>query len=212
MDTPGFYKNIMHDVIDLMYSIRVKSPDIQKYTKKITLRDGDNIILRPITPDDDQKVLQLYFSLTPETIYFRFFAGRKNVPMKRVRQFTRINYDRNFALVVEYDGKEKEFVGKLIGIARFIILPEDAEKAEMSLVMMDRFQRKGIGSILIKYLASIAKERDIKYIEGTLLAENYKILKTLEKLGFKYKKKLVEGEILVEALVDDLQSDDIKNL
>ena len=144
MDTPGFYKNFMHDVIDLMYSIRVKSPEIQKYTREITLRDGDRVVLRPITPEDDQKVMQLYLSLSPETIYFRFFAGRKNVPMKRVRQFTRINYDKNFALVVQYKGKNEEFVGKLIGIGRFIVLPEDSEKAEMSLVMLDGFQRKAI--------------------------------------------------------------------
>ncbi|MHA1765013.1 MAG: GNAT family N-acetyltransferase [Promethearchaeota archaeon] len=204
METPSFYRNFLHDIVDLMYVIKVKSPEIQKYTKKITLSDGESVIFRPISPEDDQKILELYRALSPETIYFRFFAGRKNVPMKRVRLFTRINFDKNFAIVVEYNGSDEKYIGKLIGIGRFILEPNNPEKAEMSLVVMDQFQRKGIGSILINYLAGIAKEKGVKIIEGTILAENYKILKTLKKLGFKYVKKLVEGEILIEASVDEL--------
>ena len=125
--------------------------------------------------------------------------------MKRVRMFTRINYDKNCALVVEYHGKEKEFFKKLIGIGRFVLQPADSKKAEMSLVIMDHFQRRGIGSMLINYLANIAKERGVEKIEAVILAENYKILKTLEKLGFRYVKKLVEGELLIEAKVSQLQ-------
>ncbi|NHI91033.1 MAG: N-acetyltransferase [Candidatus Lokiarchaeota archaeon] len=205
MEGPIFYRNFLNDIVDLMFSIRVKSPEIQKYRKEVTLKDGDILLFRPITPDDDQKVLELYYSLSPETIYFRFFAGRKNVPLKRVKRFTRVNFDKNFGVVVEYKGKDKEFFNKLIGIGSFIVNPLEPEKAEMSLVIMDRFQRKGIGSILINYLVHIAKERGVKTIQGIILAENYKILKTLEKLGFKYVKKLIEGELLIEGSVDEIE-------
>ena len=144
MEGPGFYRNFLNDIVDLMFSIRVES-EIKKYTKEITLRDGDKIIIRPIKPHDDDKVLELYYSLSPETIYFRFFAGRKNVPMKRVREFTRVNFDKNFAVVIEYQGKEKEYNDKLIGIGRIAVNPIEQDKAEMSLVVMDHFQRRGIG-------------------------------------------------------------------
>ena len=88
MEGPGFYKNFLNDIVDLMFSIRVKSPEIQKYSREIILKDGDKLLFRPITPEDDEKVLELYYSLSPETIYFRFFAGRKNIPTKRVKRFT----------------------------------------------------------------------------------------------------------------------------
>ena len=204
MEGPGFYRNILNDIVDLMFSIRGQS-EIEKYKREISLRDGDKILIRPIKPDDDKKVLELYHSLSPETIYFRFFAGRKNVPMKRVRQFTRVNYNKNFAVVIEYHGEEEEYIDKLVGIGRFVGNPLEQEKAEMSLVIMDHFQRRGIGSILINYLVQIAKERGIKIIQGIILAQNYKILKTLEKLGFKYVKKLVEGELLIEGSVDEIE-------
>ena len=185
------YKNVVYNVIDLMFFIAMEDPKIQKYRRTFTTHDGTEVLYRPISPDDDDKILEFYYSLSRETIYFRFFSGRKNVPMSRIRDYTHIDYERNFAMVVEFENK-------IIGIGHYIIT-DNPETVEMAVVMHDDWQRKGIGTHFLRYLIEIAKERGIKHITATILLENYKILKTIEKLGFKFKKKLEEGDLLVEA-------------
>lgn len=169
----------------------MEQPSIQKYRTTFTTRDDLEVLYRPIHPDDDDKILEFYYSLSRETIYFRFFSGRKNVPKSRVRDYTHIDYEQNFAMVVEYENK-------IIGIGHYIIT-DTPETAEMAVVMHDDWQRRGIGTHFLRYIISIAKERGIKHITATVLLENYKIMKTIEKLGFKFSKKLEEGDLLVEA-------------
>lgn len=183
--------NFIYDVVDLFFFIAVEDPKVQKYRTQFKTKDGIEVTYRPIRPDDDNKILEFYYSLSRETVYFRFFSGRKNVPKSRIRQYTHIDYQRNFALVVEANGK-------IVGIGHFIST-ENPETAEMAVVMHDDWQNKGIGTHLLRYLISIAKERGIKHITATVLLENYKILKTIEKLGFKFSKKLAEGDLLVQA-------------
>lgn len=187
----SYYKNFIYDILDIMFLIARKKPEIEKYARYLTV-EGERLKIRPVSPKDDDAVLELYYSLSQETVYFRFFLSKKNVPKSRVRRYTRIDYERNFALVVERPN------GKLIGIGRFIVDKEDPKAVEMAIVMTDTYQRKGIGSLLIKYLTVIAREKGIERIYATLLADNYKILKTINKLGFKFKKYLEDGDIRVE--------------
>jgi acetyltransferase len=186
-----FYRNVIYNVVDLMFLIAHDDPAIQKYRTTFKTYDGLEVIYRPIRPDDDEAILKFYYSLSRETIYFRFFSGRKNVPKSRIRDYTHIDYEKNFALVVEYQEK-------IIGLGHYII-SDNPETAEMAVVMHDDWQRKGIGTHFLGYLISIAKDRGIKHLTATVLLENYKILKTIEKLGFKFTKKLEEGDLLVEA-------------
>ncbi|MHA1143599.1 MAG: GNAT family N-acetyltransferase [Candidatus Helarchaeota archaeon] len=200
-DKNVYYKNFIYDVLDLMFLIARNDPNIEKYTRFLT-RNDEKLTIRPISPKDDDAVLELYYSLSQETIYFRFFQTKKNVPKSRVRKFTRIDYQKNFALVVENPQK------KLIGIGRYIVDEHDEDAAEMSIVIRDDYQRRGIGSILIKYLISIAKEKGIKKIYATVLSDNYKILKTIDKLGFKFQRKLEDGDLRVESDISTLKEEE----
>lgn len=183
--------NFIYSIIDLFFLIAVEDPEVQKYWTTFTTTDGTEVIYRPIRPDDDDKIMEFYYSLSRETVYFRFFSGRKNVPKSRIRYYTHIDYKKNFAMVVEYDEK-------IIGVGHFIIT-DDPETAEMAVVMHDDWQKKGVGTHFLRYLILIAKERGIKHIIATVLVENFKILKTIEKLGFKFSKKLEDGDLLVKA-------------
>ena len=186
-----FYKNVLYNVVELMFMIEHDKPEVQKYRRSFTTRDGTEVLARPIHPDDDDKILEFYYSLSRETIYFRFFSGRKNVPRTRIRDYTHIDYNKNFAMVVEYQAR-------IIGIGHYIVT-DNPETVEMAVVMHDDWQHRGIGTNFLRYIIDIAKERGIKHITATVLLENYKIMKTIEKLGFKFSKKLEEGDLLVEA-------------
>ncbi|TFG04785.1 MAG: GNAT family N-acetyltransferase [Promethearchaeota archaeon] len=192
-----FYKNLIYNVVELMFLIAHDDPEVQKYRTTFQTHDGTKVLYRPIHPDDDDKILEFYYSLSRETIYFRFFSGRKNVPTSRIRDYTHIDYQKNFAMVVE-------FQNQIVGIGHYIIT-DNPETAEMAVVMHDDWQRKGIGTHFLKYIIVIAKERGVKYITATVLLENYKIMKTIEKIGFKFSKKLEEGDLLVEADISNFQ-------
>ena len=191
MEEKPYYKNFVYDVLDLMFLIARNNPDVEKYKKELTFGD-EKCVFRPVSPTDDEAVLDLYKSLSKETVYFRFFLTKKSVPKSRIRKYTRIDYEKNFALVAEKDEK-------LIGIGRYIVDKSDPTAAEMSIVIGDGFQRRGIGTTLIRYLIWIAKNRGVKTIYATILPDNYKVLNTIKKLGFKFKKQLEDGDIRVEA-------------
>ena len=86
--------------------------------------------------------------------------------------------------------KSKE---SMLGVAR-VILERNQKKAEFSIVVGDPWQGKGIGAALLQRCISIAKERGIEKVMGTVLAENTQMLALGKKFGFKIKKVLGAGE------------------
>jgi acetyltransferase len=105
-------------------------------------------------------------------------------------RFTQIDYDRHIALVALPESEPAE---KMLGVARAII-GRNLKEAEFSVVVSDPWQGKGIGATLLKRCITIAKERGIEKVMGTVLAENTQMLALGKKLGFKIKKVLGAGE------------------
>jgi acetyltransferase len=99
-------------------------------------------------------------------------------------RFTQIDYDREIALVAMKESGSSE---RLLGVARFIVSRHPGQ-AEFAVLVGDAWQGKGIGAELLKRCLSIARERGIKRIFGTVLAENTQMLKLGRKLGFNIKK------------------------
>jgi acetyltransferase len=100
-------------------------------------------------------------------------------------RFTQIDYDRHIALVAISESQTDE---KMLGVAR-IILGRDLKQAEFSVVVGDPCQGKGIGATLLQRCLSIARERGIQKVTGTVLAENIQMLALGRKLGFNIKKE-----------------------
>jgi acetyltransferase len=105
-------------------------------------------------------------------------------------RFTQIDYDRHIALVALSESESKE---TMRGVAR-VIIGRNLKEAEFSVVVSDPWQGKGIGAALLQRCISIAKERGIEKVMGTVLAENTQMLALGNKLGFKIKKVIGAGE------------------
>mgnify|MGYP001817818184 FL=1 len=73
-------------------------------------------------------------------------------------------------------------------------MERNQKEAEFSVVVSDPWQGKGIGAALLQRCLSIAKERGIENVMGTVLAENTQMLALGKRLGFKIKKVLGAGE------------------
>lgn len=157
-------------------------PDQYEGNAKTTM--GIDIFVRPIRPEDAPLLVELFESLSPKSVYMRFFSPLKHLPPSMLARFTQIDYDREIALVALPESRLKE---RMLGVAR-VINERNQKHAEFSVVVGDKWQGKGIGAELLKRCLKIAKERNIETVWGNVLAENVQMLKLGKKLGFKIKR------------------------
>jgi acetyltransferase len=174
----------------------VISPYPDQYESHALSKDGEKFFIRPIRPEDAPLLVEHFNSLSPQTIYRRFFSPLKVLPHSMLARFTQIDYDREIALVAlsEFGNKEK-----MLGVARVINEP-DQINAEFSVVVADKYQGKGIGAALLWCCLQIAKTRGIEIVYGLVLAENTQMLALGRKLGFDIKK--VPGEPEYRLIID----------
>ena len=159
----------------------VISPYPGQYEKTATTKGGLKILVRPIKPEDAPLLVDLFNTLSKESIYYRFFSPMKSLPPNMLAYFTQIDYDRDMALVAIDDTPPKE---RMLGVALLMSFP-DGKKSELAVVVGDPWQGKGIGATLMEYLIALAKERGTESLWALVLAENKNMLALARKLGFK---------------------------
>ncbi|HEY7547243.1 MAG TPA: hypothetical protein VID27_20280, partial [Blastocatellia bacterium] len=72
-----------------------------RYESDILLRDGSTLRLRPIKTEDATGLMELHRRLSPQSVYFRFFAPVPHLTVERARELASVDYDNSFALVGE---------------------------------------------------------------------------------------------------------------
>ncbi len=159
----------------------VISPYPNEHENKVFREGFGELLIRPIRPEDAPLLLSLYESLSPRSIYMRFFTPLRSFQNSMLVRFTQIDYDREIALVAiqEISGEEK-----MLGVAR-VIRDIKQSHAEFAVIVSDACQGKGIGAELLSQCLSIAKGRGIESVMGVVLAENTQMLALGRKLGFK---------------------------
>jgi acetyltransferase len=158
----------------------VISPYPEKYETPGITTDGLKIMIRPIKPEDAPQLIGLFDSLSPTSIYYRFFGPMKALPHSMLARFTQIDYDREIAMVALEEGGDGE---KMLGVARVIGDP-DGKEGEFAIVVGDPWQGRGVGEKLLEHALRVAKERGLERLWGYVLAENKKMLNLARKFGF----------------------------
>jgi acetyltransferase len=175
----------------------VISPYPNQYEAR-TVREGvGDLFIRPIRPEDASLLVELFESLSHQSVYFRFFGPLKMLSPSMLARFTQIDYDREIALVALLGREPNE---KMLGVARVITDIYNQKNAEFSIVVGDPWHGKGIGAELLKRCLSISKERGIEIVKGIVLPDNTQMLALGKKLGFTAKK--IAGESEFELNID----------
>ena len=158
----------------------VISPYPNQYEMMATTKTGINILIRPIRPEDAPLMVELFRTLSPQTIYYRFFMSLKTISHEMLVQLTQIDYDRDMALVAiqETEGKEQ-----MLGVARIMTNP-GGESPEFAVLVGDPWQGRGVGAKLMEHLLAIAGERQLESISGIILGANRNMLAFARKFGF----------------------------
>ena len=191
----------------ILYPQNVKREDLPRlairpyptqYVRPGKLKNGDDVVYRPIRPEDEPLLIRLHQALSERTVYLRYFQPLKlsqRTAHERLTRICFIDYDREMALAVEH--KKADGTAQIIGIGRMSKL-RGRNEAEMAVLVDDRYQRQGMGTELYRRLIEIAQEEHLARIVSTILAENREMQAICRKLGFEMKADLADGTIQAE--------------
>jgi len=163
------------------YSHLILRPYPESLIKTTKLKDGTEITLRPIKPEDEPLWLELLASCSKESIYHRFRYDFYFDSHDVASQFCFIDYDREIAIVAEV---EEEGQKKIIGVGRLIADP-DVEVMEYAILITDAWQKKELGFTITNYCMEIAKMRGVKILAAETTKDNKPMISVFRKLNFK---------------------------
>jgi GNAT superfamily N-acetyltransferase len=139
---------------------------------------GEVVHFRPVKATDESMMQDFFYSLSDRSIYQRYFTPLRALPHHTVQTMTTIDYEKDMAIVgvVRREGRER-----IIAVARYGILGERPELAEMAFTVRDDWQNIGIGTYLLHYLAEIGRECGVREFTAEILENNGPMLAILNK-------------------------------
>lgn len=164
----------------------------------LPLPDGTPALFRPITPADKERLQEGLEMLSPQSRYLRFFSPVNHLSEEELRFFTEVDQINHVAWGA-INASDPEVPG--LGVARFVRTHENPDIAEAAITVMDRYQRKGLGTILVALLYLLARDLGVRTLRGTILPENRFLIDWLHSLGGTT--EYHEGAILVDVPVRD---------
>lgn len=140
------------------------------------LRDGTEVQLRPLKPEDEPLLVDLAAHMTPEDLRLRFFAAVRDLSHAIAARLSQLDYDRGVALLAEKDGVA-------LGVVRFHA-EEDRKRAEYAIAVRSDWKGHGLGYLLMTRLIAVAREWGLEELFGEVLRENHRMLAMCRELGF----------------------------
>jgi GNAT superfamily N-acetyltransferase len=143
----------------------------------VTLRDGSHVRVRQGHRSDRALLLRGFEQLGEESRYRRFLAAIPVLPERMVRYLTEVDHTNHEAIVA------LDEAGAGIGVARFIRSPLRPDTAEVAVTVIDEWQGRGLGTILLEVIGARAREVGIASFTGLLLSTNREMMDLLGGLG-----------------------------
>jgi acetyltransferase len=162
------------------------------------MKDGNEVVIRPIRPEDEPLMISFHEKLSERSVYLRYFQPLKLTQRTAHERLTRIcfiDYNREMALVAE----RKNSAGKpeLLAIGRLSKI-HGRDEAELAAVAIDAAQHKGLGTELYRRLIEVAREAKLTKLISNMLPENREMRALCVKLGFKMNSSLEDNMIRAE--------------
>lgn len=152
----------------------------------VELRDGTRALIRPIGPQDRERLNEGFMSASAKSIFLRFLTPLPRLSNSQLDYLTAVDHIRHEALIaVDPD------TGQSFGTARYIRSEVNPETAEFAVGVGDRWMRIGLGTALLSALALRACEVGVIRFTGTIHSDNTAIRRLLEKVIGAYEAKAV---------------------
>jgi acetyltransferase len=165
-------------------------PYPKEHEELFTLRDGREVLLRPIIAEDEQSHVEFNNSLSKEDRYKRFFGEVGQLSHEAMAKMTQIDFDREMAFIASYKDPQGKF--HTLGVVRAITDPENIE-TEFAVVIRSDLQGQGLGKKLMVKMIDYCKNRGTHMMMGITLPQNAGMVSLSRKLGFKVRFDIEEG-------------------
>jgi acyl-CoA hydrolase/ribosomal protein S18 acetylase RimI-like enzyme len=180
------HKYVYADQADHPLAMPIYPQDLEICIKD---RKGEHLLIRPVRLSDEDQMHDLFYSMSDESLYQRFFAYTQSVPHASLQNLCTVDYHRTMALVACVGELNSE---RIIGMARYV-LNEKTGFADAEFAVADAYQNRGIGSALIGRLADVARSKRIKGFVADVLSNNAQMLHLFRKLGGIHESRCNQG-------------------
>ncbi len=193
---PKFREQLLKEAIEAKYLRQEFSAVGDKFVvasderkTSLILDDGTEITFRPIHPTDEQRIRDLLYDLSQETLYYRFMSQSTRFGHAQIQNFVYIDHRKDVAIIgtlPEAHGEE------IVAVGRYY-LDEKTNRAEVAFVIRDEWQNRHIGSFLFKHLITIAKRSGISGFTAEVLRDNKRMQAIFNNSGYKVSSQVEEG-------------------
>ncbi len=161
----------------------------EQWETDVVLSDGGTVHVRPIRPDDADRLRDLHGRLSPEAVYYRFFTPMPRLSDAMVERLVNVDYLDRMAIVA--------ILGEqFIAVARYDLI--DTDRAEVAFVVDDAHQGRGLGTLMLEHLTVIARANHIGRFEAQTLSDNQAMLRVFRGAGFEVTRRFDGGVVEVE--------------
>jgi acetyltransferase len=166
---------------------RLPKPAIRPYPVQYVwdwaMKDGQEVTIRPIRPEDEPLMVKFHERLSDRSVYLRYFGSlslQKRIAHERLVRICFGDYDRELALVAELNTPAG---AEIIGVGRMNRIHGTAE-AEVAVIVTDRYQNLGLGAELLQRVIRVAREEGVGAVSAEMMPDNLAMQVITKKLKF----------------------------
>jgi RimJ/RimL family protein N-acetyltransferase len=149
------------------------------YTARELLRDGSQIDIRALRQEDEADMLAAIGKISAQSLQRRFFVMKRHFSDKERAYFMDVDFKDHVAIVVFAEEAGRKVI---VGSGRYIVF--EPGRAEMAFMVVDTWQGRGLGSILMRHLVKFASDAGLQELTAEVLSENAAMIKVFGKFGF----------------------------
>lgn len=165
------------------------------------LKDGLKFHMRALKPTDEGMLRDLFYHLSDNSKYFRYFSQKRSMPLQNLRKYVNLAADKGLSIVATIGPRENR---RMIGEARYVFVPNDP-LPDCAIMVDEEFQKRRVGGHLLRHLIEIAIEQGVPGFKGDVLPWNDPAVKLLEGLPYVIHRKYVDGVLEVRFMFDEFK-------
>jgi GNAT superfamily N-acetyltransferase len=154
------------------------------------LADGRTVEIRPAARADYAAVKAMHEAMSPNNSYLRFFSLSRLAAEQEARRVTREPGPDHAALLALYDGG-------VVGLASFEVARKDGRTAEVAFAVADTMHHRGIATLLLEHLVSLARARQLEALTAETLQENTGMLRVFSDAGLPVESRREDGVVAI---------------
>lgn len=199
---PKFRNELLEAAKEMKYVFEDQVPFLARGTyfpieyeavTEIEMDDGPvNVHVRLIRPDDSDRVKDLFYVLSEDSIFFRFLTPLKSLQRQTLQDFYYVDQDSDISLVAAIGNGNEGECEKIVAAGRYL-LNRSTNEAEFALLVGDGYQNRGIGTFLLNQMMRIAKSKGVKSFIAYVHPKNVPMINFIHRT-----EKVIQSKLSIE--------------